>query len=63
MTPTTSAMVKSSVNCTSSTLARIVCVRSDAIVTLTSEGRPATSCGSSFLMPSTVLITLAPGCR
>ena len=63
MTPTTSAIVSSRVNLTSATLARMVCVRSETISTLIAGGSEDCSCGSAFLMPSTVSITLAPGCR
>ena len=63
ITITTSATVSSSVNCTSATEARIVCVRSDRIFSLIAGGSEACSCGSSDLMRSTVSMTLAPGWR
>ena len=46
-TSSTSAMVISMVYCTSSTLARIVVVRSEITVTLMSGGSHSISCGSS----------------
>ncbi len=63
MTPTTSAIVSSSVFWTSATLARIVCVRSDTIWILIDGGSEASSCGNDFLIWSTVAMTLAPGWR
>ena len=63
MTPTTRAIVSSNVFCTSATLARIVCVRSDTIWILSDGGSEASSCGSAFLMASTVAMTLAPDWR
>ena len=63
MTPTTSAMVSNSVNCTSCTLALMVCVRSETISTFTAGGTAACSCGRACLIAATVLMTLAPLCR
>jgi hypothetical protein len=62
MTATTSPMVKSNVSCTSSTAARMVCVRSLKICTLIEGGMAACKRGSWPLMRSTVSMTLAPGC-
>ncbi len=62
MTPTTRAMVSSSVTSTSSTEARIVCVRSLRMSTWMAGGMAACSRGSSALIASTVSMTLAPGC-
>ena len=59
---TTRAMVMSSVNCTSSTAARMVTVRSLMILILMAGGIAAISFGSSALILSTVSMTLAPGC-
>ena len=56
-------MVSISSNCTSSTEARMVSVRSVSTVTLTAAGSAACSCGSSCLMRSTTLMMLAPGWR
>ncbi len=63
ITPTTSAMVRSSVNCTSLTLAWMVWVRSEVIFTSMPGGSEAWSCGRAFLMAATVAMTLAPGAR
>ena len=63
ITPTTRAMVSSRVNCTSATLARMVCVRSDTTSTLMLGGRDACNCGRACLMASTVAMTLAPDWR
>ena len=63
MTATTSPIVSSSVNCTSSTEARTVSVRSVRIVTSTPFGMTSLSFGSSVFTASATLITLAPGCR
>ncbi len=62
ITITTSAMVSSSVNSTSLTDARIVCVRSISVSTLTVGGIAACRRGSAALIASTVSMTLAPGC-
>ena len=62
MTMTTRKMVNSSVNCTSSTAARMVVVRSLMMPILIAGGIAATSRGSSDLILSTVSMTLAPGC-
>ena len=62
ITMTTSTMVISSVNCTSSTAERMVMVRSLMILILTAGGIAAISRGSSALIRSTVSMTLAPGC-
>ena len=59
---TTSAMVSTSVNCTSLTDARIVTVRSVRTSTLMAGGMAACSCGKRALMRSTVSMTFAPGC-
>jgi hypothetical protein len=63
ITITTSATVRTSVNWTSATEARMVAVRSAAIVTLTAGGTDACNLGSSALIRSTVSMTLAPGTR
>ena len=60
-TASTSSTVMSSVNCTSSTLARIVVVRSVSVVTWMPLGISFMICGMSFCTPSTVWMTLAPG--
>ena len=62
ITATTSPIESSSVNSTSSTEARIVCVRSDTSSTFTSGGMLFTSRGSFASTASTVLMTFAPGC-
>ncbi len=59
-TSSTSPTLASRVNCTSSTLARMVAVRSDSTSTWMSGGIHASRCGSSALMRSAVSITLAP---
>ena len=59
-TSSTSATEISSEICTSSTLARMVLVRSEITVTLMSGGIQLSRCGSSALMRSAVSITLAP---
>ncbi len=63
ITMTTSATVNSSVNCTSSTDARMVSVRSVRMLTFTDGGITAVNCGNSFLMRLTVSMMFAPGCR
>ena len=63
ITSTTRPMVRSSVNWTSATLARIVCVRSEAMTSSMPAGRAAWSRGSAALIASTVAMTLAPGWR
>ncbi len=62
MTSTTSTIVTPSVNCTSLTDARIVCVRSLTTSTLTAGGSASSRCGRVALIRSTVSMTLAPGC-
>ena len=59
-TISTSATLISSDCSTWSTLARIVAVRSDRMVTLMSGGIQASSCGSAAFTRSTVSMTLAP---
>src|SRR5580692_2846410 len=63
ITPTTSPIVRISVNWTSATEARIVVVRSEITETLIVGGMDASSCGNAALIACTVLITLAPGSR
>ena len=63
ITITTSATVSTRVKRTSLTEARMVCVRSDWIVTWMSFGIAACNWGSIALTRSTVAMTLAPGCR
>jgi len=63
ITITTSPMVSISSNCTSSTDARMVTVRSVSVVISTAGGSEALSCGSSCLTRSTTSMMLAPGCR
>ena len=63
MTMTTSAMVSISVNCTSSTDARMVVVRSVRVVISMDDGSEALSWGSRRLMRSTTAMMLAPGWR
>ena len=58
----TSAMVASSVSCMSSTLARMVVVRSDRTEISMSAGIQRLSSGSSSRMRSTVSMTLASAC-
>ena len=62
ITSTTRPMVSSSVISTSCTEARMVCVRSTSVLTVTVGGIDACSRGSAALMASTVSITFAPGC-
>ncbi len=62
ITITTSPIESSSVNSTSVTEARMVWVRSEATWTLMSGGMLFSSCGSFASTPSTVSMTLAPGC-
>ena len=62
MTITTSATVSINSNCTSSTEARIVIVRSVSVATSIDEGREARSCGSSLFTRSTTSMMFAPGC-
>ena len=50
ITITTSAMVSMSVNCTSFTEARMVCVRSTMMSTFISAGMTALSCGIASLI-------------
>ena len=61
-TSTTSRIDIISVNSTSCSEARIELVRSDATCSLMSSGSCACSAGSSARTPSTVSMTLAPGC-
>ncbi len=63
MTSTTSATVRQSSNSTSSTLARIVVVRSVNTSTWTEAGRAADRVGSRSLTRRTTSIVFAPGCR
>ena len=63
ITITTSATVSISSNCTSSTEARMVVVRSVRMSTVTDGGSDVWSCGSSFLTRSTTSMMFAPGCR
>ena len=63
ITITTRPMVRSKVNCTSRTDARIVWVRSVRIDTLTEGGIEASSRGSSALTRSAVSMMFAPGWR
>src|ERR1700716_4417100 len=60
ITITTSAIVSTSVNCTSLIDARIVVVRSLRMSTFTAGGIAACNCGRTALMRSTVSTTLAP---
>ena len=60
---TTSATVSINSNCTSSTEARMVVVRSVKTETWTEEGKEPLSCGSRFSTRSTTLMMFAPGCR
>ena len=62
ITATTRPMVSSKVNCTSSTEARMVCVRSLRISTCSDGGIAAAGAAARALMRSTVSMTLAPGC-
>ena len=61
ITSTTRQPVRISVNSTSCTDARIVCVRSDSTLTLIACGIDARSRGIAATTRSTVSITLAPG--
>ena len=61
ITMTTSAIVRTSVNWTSSTEARIVVVRSVRVVISMEDGSEALSWGSRRLMRSTTAMMLAPG--
>ena len=61
ITITTSTTVSSSVNWTSSTEARMVWVRSLSVKMWIAGGMASFRRGSSAVMRSTVLITLAPG--
>ncbi len=61
ITPTTSATVSTSSNCTSATEARIVAVRSASTATRTAGGSVAVSSGSSALIRSTTAIVFADG--
>ena len=61
ITITTSAMVSSRVNSTSSTEALMFCVRSTSTLTCTAGGSAASKRGSAARMRSTVSTTLAPG--
>ena len=63
ITSTTITTASSSSICTCSTEARMPSVRSDSTCTRTLPGRLCCSAGNSFLMASTVAITLAPGWR
>src|SRR3984885_12445273 len=62
ITITTRAIDSISVNCTSATEARMVCVRSTITTVLIEGGIDASSRGRVALMRSTVSMTLAPGC-
>ena len=62
ITITTRQTASISVNCTSCTEARMVCVRSMMVVTWIDGGMEASSRGSASLIRSTVSMTLAPGC-
>ena len=59
-TISTRATVISMVHCTSSTLARMVVVRSDSTVSFTSGGIHACNCGRAASTASVVSMTLAP---
>src|ERR1700682_1223243 len=63
MTMTTSAMVRTSVNWTSATDARMVVVRSVSVVIAIEEGSEAFSWGRRRLIRSTTAMMLAPGWR
>src|SRR5713101_2852310 len=63
MTMTTSATVRTSVNWTSATDARMVVVRSVKVVISMEDGSEALSWGSRRLMRSTTAMMLAPGWR
>ena len=62
ITITTSAMVNISVNWTSRTEARMVCVRSLSTDILIEGGIDRVSFGNAAMILSTVAMTLAPGC-
>jgi hypothetical protein len=62
MTITTSAIVSTSVNSTSSTAALMVVVRLATTLTLTEGGTAASACGRSAWTRCSASITLAPGC-
>src|SRR4051812_6032484 len=62
ITITTRATVRSRVNWTSRTEARIVWVRSLKVVTWIAGGIAAVSWGRAAMILSTVAMTLAPGC-
>ncbi len=62
ITITTRAMESMSVNSTSCTEARMVCVRSTMVRTWMVGGISASSRGNAALIRSTVAMTLAPGC-
>ena len=62
ITSTTRTTVSPNSNSTSATEARIVTVRSVRFVICTDAGMDAFNCGSSFLIPSTTEMMLAPGC-
>ena len=63
ITSTTMSTASTSSSSTWWTEPRMPVVRSDSTCTLSDAGRPACSSGNSFLMLSTVAITLAPGWR
>jgi hypothetical protein len=63
MTSTTRTTERNSSNCTSSTDARMVVVRSVRTDTSTPAGSVRFSCGRSAVMRSTTSMTLAPGWR
>ena len=63
MTMTTSAMVSSNSNFTSSTEDLMLVVKSVRISTLMPAGSVASSCGNNCLMFLTTVIVLAPGWR
>ena len=62
ITPTTRPIVISRVSCTSSTDARIVCVRSLRMFTFTAGGIEAIRRGNCALMRFAVSMTFASGC-
>ncbi|MNC85882.1 hypothetical protein D3C83_15010 [compost metagenome] len=63
ITSTTSATASISSNCTSSTEARMVVVRSVSSDTSKAAGRVAVNCGNRRFTRSTTSITFAPGWR
>ena len=63
ITSTTSAIVSTSVNCTSVTEARMVSVRSPKMDSVTDEGSESRSLGSSAFTWSAVWMMFAPGWR